>query len=202
MGCSINVNQGLKKISHAISYILHPAVFMAGTVMVISVHIRHNILLSFRDVILLVSGLLPGLTYIFIKKRRGEFGHYHLLLKKERSIVLPMLLAGLVGSLALAAAIKTSIGIISSIIITILEGVVITVISRFWKISLHAAVAMGCAALLGSISWKYALIACILGILVGISRIVVNHHSPLQVIAGWIYGFGLTKLLMLWFKIS
>jgi membrane-associated phospholipid phosphatase len=85
--------------------------------------------------------------------------------------------------------------------IALLEGVGVTIISRFWKISLHAAIAMGCASLLVSISWRYALVAGALAVLVGISRLIVRHHTPLQVIAGWIYGFVLTRVLALWFTL-
>ena len=191
-----------RKIANALSYLLHPVVLMTATAAVISHHCRNNALLSFLDIALLLSGLFPGLAYIYVKKQRGAIGHYHLLLIRERSVVLPMLLAGMGGSLAIAAAIRAPAIITLSLTITLLEGVGATVISRFWKISLHAAVAMGCAALLASISRPYAIVLGILAILVGASRVIVNHHTPLQVIAGWIYGFVLTRLLLLWFDVS
>jgi membrane-associated phospholipid phosphatase len=201
IGGSISINGSLGKISNILSYVLHPVLLMAATAMVVSLHVRHSFLRMFFDVILLLCGLLPGTVLIYLKKRRGDFGHYHLLLIRERTVVLPVLLAGLGGSLAVAAATGAPADITASMAIALLEGIGVTIISRFWKISLHAAIAMGCASLLLSISWQYALVAGVLALLVGISRLIVHHHTPPQVVAGWIYGFTLTRLLALWFNI-
>ena len=203
MNGSSTSNSGcLRIISNTLSYILHPVLLMVATAMVVSIHIRHNILLMFFDMILIICGLLPGVVFIFLKKRRGDFGHYHLLLIRERSVVLPVLLAGIAGSLAFAAATKAPTGITSSLAIALLGGIGVTIISRFWKISLHAAVAMGCASLLLSISWQYALVAGVLAVLVGVSRLIVKQHTALQVVAGWTYGLLVTRLLTLWLNVS
>jgi membrane-associated phospholipid phosphatase len=201
LGDAASMNGILGRISNILSYVLHPVLLMAATAMVVSIHIRHDIALMFRDTSIFLCGLMPGTALIYLKKRRGDFGHYHLLLIRERSVVLPVLLAGLAGSLGVAAATGTPAGITASMAIALLEGVGVTIISRFWKISLHAAIAMGCASLLVSISWRYALVAGALAVLVGISRLIVRHHTPLQVIAGWIYGFVLTRVLALWFTL-
>jgi membrane-associated phospholipid phosphatase len=199
---SICSNGRWGRISSVLSYILHPVLFMIITAMAVSFYVRHNIRMMFSDAVLILCGLIPGTVFIYFKKKRGDFGSYHLLLLKERAVVLPVLLAGLAGSLAFAAATKAPTGITSSMAIALLEGIGVTIISRFWKISLHAAVAMGCASLMISISLWCALVACVLAILVGIARLIVNHHTLLQVVAGWIYGFALTRLLAAWFNVS
>ena len=199
---SISVNKYFESISNALSYLLHPVLLMLATAMVVSMHIRHDIFLMFCDVVLFLCGLLPGIAFIYLKKRRGDFGHYHLLLIQERSVVLPILLAGLAATLALFIVVKAPAGIISSIAICLAGGIGITIISRFWKISLHSAIAMGCASLLLSISCQYSLVAGVLSLLVGISRLFVRQHTTLQVIAGWVYGFAVTRVLILWFNVA
>jgi membrane-associated phospholipid phosphatase len=191
----------LEKISNVLSYILHPVLLMVATAMVISIHIRHDIFLMLFDVAIVACGLLPGTVFIYLKKRRGDFGHYHLLLIRERSIVLPILLAGLAAALAVFYLTRAPTGITSSMTIALLGGIGITIISRFWKISLHAAIAMGCAALLLSISVYYALAACILSLLVGVSRLIVRQHTVIQVVAGWMFGLVAARVLVVLFNV-
>src|SRR5574341_617369 len=85
----------LLRISHWLSLVLHPAVVMALTAILLSASGRSSFLLLAMDVALLIGGLLPGILYIWIKTKRGEFGHYNLLLKEERRTVFPILLIGL-----------------------------------------------------------------------------------------------------------
>jgi membrane-associated phospholipid phosphatase len=169
---------------------------MLLTVILISGRSRNNFVLTIADVGILVVGLLPGLLHIYLKTRRGDFGHYHLLLKEERRVVLPLLFAGMVASFVLYILTQAPSIMLRGMVVGLLAGVGAMAISRFWKISLHAAVAMGCAALFIPISWTILLVIGSLGIIVGASRLVVKHHTPAQVIGGWIYGFGITSLLV------
>jgi len=72
----------------------------------------------------------------------------------------------------------------------------LTVINYFWKISAHA---IGVAAflaliwLLESTLFTYLLI---LLILIGISRLILKVHTPMQILMGTIYGFFVTLFLM------
>jgi len=81
-------------------------------------------------------------------------------------------------------------------LISLLVGSGILVITRFWKISAHSAVAMICAALFIPFSIPIMLTLMVMGFLVGCSRLLVQHHTPAQVIGGWAYGFGATALLL------
>jgi membrane-associated phospholipid phosphatase len=78
----------------------------------------------------------------------------------------------------------------------VLAGAGAVVISRFWKISLHSAVAMGCAALLIPFSWMLAATFAILAVVVGVARLMVRHHTWGQVVVGWGYGFCVSALLL------
>jgi len=72
----------------------------------------------------------------------------------------------------------------------------LTVINYFWKISAHA---IGVAAflaliwLLESTLFTYFLI---LLILIGVSRLILKVHTPMQILMGTIYGFFVTLFLM------
>jgi len=193
---ALNRSDQLRNIADGVSYGLHPAVLMVLTVILISGHARNSLALTLMDMAILIAGLLPGLLYIYIRTKQGHFSHYHLLLKEERRIVLPLLFLGMVGSFVLYALTQAPAIMLRGMLIGLLAGAGAILISRFWKISLHAAVAMGCAALFIPISWSILLGISALGIVVGISRLVVKHHTPAQVIGGWIYGLGVTSLLV------
>jgi membrane-associated phospholipid phosphatase len=188
--------KGSRRLADVLSYVLHPAVLMLATVIIISSRVRNDLLAVALDVVILLAGLLPGLLYIFVRTRRGEFSHYHLLLKEERRVVLPMLLLGMVGSFVLYVMTKAPPVMLQSMVTGVLAGAGAVVISRFWKISLHSAVAMGCAALLIPFSWMLAATFAILAVVVGIARLMVRHHTWGQIVVGWGYGFCVSALLL------
>jgi len=198
---SMSAESPFQRIAHALGYILHPAVLMALAIFLLSARLRHDALLTLMDMAILVAGLSPGLLYVYVKTRRGDFGHYHLLLKEERRVALPLVFVGLVGSFVLYALTGAPAIMMRCEVVGLVVGAGAMIISRFWKISLHATIAMGCAAVFIPISPTILLVIAVLGILVGISRLVVKHHTLAQVIGGWLYGFGVTGILV-WLLVS
>lgn len=184
------------RLAHFLSYALHPAVLMVATMVALSGHGRGDLWLSLLDAGILLLGLLPGLGYIAYKARRGEVSHVHLLLKEERRIILPLLLAGIAGALAVYLLIGAPRFIIDGLIIGLIEGAVVTLITRFWKISLHATVGMCCAAFCLTVSPPLAAAMTIIAVITGAARLPINHHTPAQVLGGWAYGFGATAALL------
>jgi membrane-associated phospholipid phosphatase len=173
---------------------------MMLTVVLVSIWTRDNPIWAVFDLGILIIGLLPGLFYIYIKTRQGHFTHFHLLLKEERYIALPLLFVGLLVSLGLYRLTQAPAIMMRGMAIGLVAGLGAIIISRFWKISLHAAVAMGCAGLFIPISWISAGVFAILGLIVGIARLRVRHHTLAQVVVGWIYGFGMGSLSVIWLR--
>lgn len=186
----------LDRIAHQISLLFHPAVIMVLAAIFLSSYVRQDAKLVVVDIVILLGSILPGLIYIYIKARRGDFSHYHLLLKQERRIVFPILLAGLVGAFVLYLLIGAPPLLIRGMVAGILGGAGAAIISRFWKISIHAAVAMGCAALFLPVSIPLMFGFVALGLIAGLARLPIKHHTPAQVVVGWLYGFGLTSTLL------
>jgi membrane-associated phospholipid phosphatase len=190
----------LDRLAALLSYILHPAVLMILTVVLVSAWTRDNPAWVIVDVGILTLGLLPGLLYIYIKTRRGQFSHFHLLLKEERHTALPLLFVGVLASYSLYTLTQAPTIMMRGMVIALFAGLGAIVISRFWKISLHAAVAMGCAGLFIPISWTITVIFAVAGLIVGLARLRIHHHTPAQVVIGWIYGFAMGSLSVLWLR--
>jgi membrane-associated phospholipid phosphatase len=188
----------LDRLAALLSYVLHPALFMILTVALVSTWTRSSPSWVIADVGILILGLLPGLSYIYIKTRRGHFSHFHLLLKEERHIALPLLFVGVLISFGFYALTQAPAVMMRGMLIALFAGLGVIIISRFWKISLHAAVAMGCAGLFIPISGITAGVFAVLGLIVGLARLRIRHHTAAQVIVGWLYGLGTGSLSVLW----
>lgn len=184
------------RLAHILSYVLHPAVLLLVTMALLSLVQAKSSGRTLLDLGILLLGLLPGLLYIAWKVRRGAVSHPHLLLKEERRVVLPLFLLGFVGSLLLYKLTGAPDFIAEGMAIGLLEGVGLTIITRFWKISLHAAVSMTCAAFLVPLSAALAAGMGTAALIVGWARLPVNHHTVAQVVGGWVYGFGVTLVLL------
>lgn len=185
--------------AHFLSYLFHPAVLLLVTMGVLSATQQSTSSRALLDIVILLLGLLPGLAYIAWKVCHGAVSHPHLLLKEERRVVLPLFLLGFVGSLLIYFLSGAAEFIIEGIAIGLLEGVGLTIITRFWKISFHAAVSMACAAFLLPSSFWASLSMALVALITGIARLPIKHHTLEQVAGGWIYGFSVTLLLLAMF---
>lgn len=186
----------LYRIANVASYLLHPAVLMLAAVLLASLYFRQTFAWAALDLGILGLGLLPGLLYIVVKTRRGEFSHYHLVVREERYFVLVLLFIGVVLSFTLYYWSGAPTPMLLSMVAGLVCGAGAIVITRFWKISLHATVAMGCAALFLPLNVGYVMAFLVAGAIVGTARIIVQHHSVAQVVGGWAYGFGLTTFVL------
>ena len=184
------------RFAHLLSYVLHPAVLLLVTMGLLSATQQTSATVPIRDTLILLAGLLPGLIYIVIQVRRGTVGHVHLLLKEERRVVLPLFLLGFVGSLGLYWLVGAAQFIVDGVLIGIIEGVILTLITRVWKISFHAAVSMTCAAFLLPSSPLLASLMALLALITGLARLPIGHHTLAHVVAGWVFGFGVTTTLL------
>lgn len=189
----------LIRAAHWLSYALHPAVLLLLTMGLVSPVGQGGAGRVLLDVGILLLGLLPGLGYIAWKVRRGAVSHPHLLLKEERRVVLPLFLLGFVGSLALYWLSGAPDFITKGMAIGLLEGVILTIITRFWKISFHACVSMSCAAFLLPSSAGLAALMGAAALVTGVARLPIKHHTFAQVAAGWTFGFTMTLVLLKFF---
>ena len=81
-------------------------------------------------------------------------------------------------------------------IITVFSGIVMMVITFWWKISMHASSLGGAATMLTVLYGGVMLPLFVLLVLVSWSRVVLRRHTVTQVIAGSLAGIALSLVIL------
>lgn len=135
---------------------------------------------------LIVCGI--PLAVVVMLVRRGVLTDHHVSVKEHRRPVMVGVLVLVLGYLAAALWMQGPIEIIALLVATFLAGVVIAVVSPWWKISGHGMM-MGGTIVALTTSWGPAgLLFIPVGIAVCWSRIRLQDHTEAQVISGFLYG--------------
>jgi membrane-associated phospholipid phosphatase len=132
------------------------------------------------------AGFASVLPYVVILRgvRRGRLSDRNLGLREERVrfgvIAMASILVGL-ALLALSDAPAELVALLASIAVGVACGWVVTL---WWKISVHAAIAAGAATVLTLVFGPALLVAWPLVALIAWSRVAVGDHTTAQVLAG------------------
>jgi membrane-associated phospholipid phosphatase len=132
------------------------------------------------------AGFASVLPYVVILRgvRRGRLSDRNLGLREERVrfgvIAMASILVGL-ALLALFDAPAELVALLASIAVGVACGWVVTL---WWKISVHAAIAAGAATVLTLVFGPALLVAWPLVALIAWSRVAVGDHTTAQVLAG------------------
>ena len=135
----------------------------------------------------LFSSVLPML-FVIRGARAGRWDGHHVRDREHRTVPL---LVGLgstaigIGVLVLAGAPRSVLALSLAMVITLAVCLAIT---RFWKISLHAAVAGGAVAMITLLYGPWALLLLVALALVCWSRVVLEDHTAAQVVVGALTG--------------
>lgn len=139
---------------------------------------------------LLVAACCSVVPMMFIVHgaRRGRWETHHVRNREERLVPMVACLVGVVACLAgmwLGGAPRELVALLAAMLSVLLAALVIT---RWWKVSLHAAVASGSAAAVAAVYGPvYLSLYAVVG-LVGWSRVRLADHTLAQVIIGTILG--------------
>lgn len=160
----------------------------------------NNIPVDTRKYIIFISFLftiiLPGLMFLLFHKM-GWVSDFNLTVRKER--IIPTFLV-LLMFFTLYYLIRNSVEISKEFIYIVLGSIfgilIANIVTVFWKISIHS---LGVFSVVGaliaiSIATKesipiFTYVFLFISILVGISRIILKRHTPMQVILGSMLGF-------------
>lgn len=131
----------------------------------------------------LFAGVIP-LMVIAVGVRRGALTDIHVVRREQRGTPLLIAIGSVVLGVVLVYVLPTPTEV-RALTAALLAGLVAAAaVTRFWKISIHAAVAAGitvvCAVTFGPMGWLVVILAGI----VGWSRVQLGVHTLTQVLAG------------------
>ncbi len=153
-----------------------------------------------KQIVLLAVTVIFGFVLhivLFVQlKRKGKLVNYDATIKEERTA--PFLISGVFYIIGLVILITSRVNIISTAFwfCYISNVLIVVLINKFWKISVHSLGACGSLAALCFAVGPAGLIFIFIPLLVGWSRVKLKCHTVSQVLAGAVLGFVSTYLQM------
>jgi hypothetical protein len=135
----------------------------------------------------LFSSVLP-MAFIIRGARRGKWDGHHVRNREGRLLPLSLALVSTAVGLAILLLGGAPRDVIALDVAMLGSLLVCLVITRWWKISLHCAVAGGAIATLALLYGPWLLVLVVLLVLIGWSRVELVDHTLAQVLAGSVVG--------------
>ncbi|KUJ44862.1 phosphoesterase PA-phosphatase [Micromonospora maris] len=135
----------------------------------------------------LFCAVIPN-SLIWWGVRRGRLTDHHIRVREQRRTPLVYGLLSVIAGIALMVSFDAPRRLLAMVVVMLAIGVAVTVVNLFWKLSIHAAVAAGSAAVLVIEFGPTLLVSVPVVALVGWSRVRLGEHTTGQVLAGTIVG--------------
>ncbi|MEV4491083.1 phosphatase PAP2 family protein [Micromonospora coxensis] len=134
-------------------------------------------------------------AYILGGVRRGRLTDHHVGVREQRRVPLLFGLASAAAGLALLAALGAPRPVVALVAAGVVGLVVAVVVSHWWKMSIHTAVAAGAVVVLALTFGSRLLAVAALPVLAGWSRVRLRAHTVPQVVVGGIVGAAVAGLV-------
>jgi membrane-associated phospholipid phosphatase len=174
------------RIAELVSYIFHPLVVVVPTLVIAMVRLGSTLGEAiFWTVLSIAIVNLPMALLLFWGVRSGKYSDASVSIREQRSSIYAVGGTCLVILLAVLIIGNAPIVIIACLVSAVIATVLGYWINRYTKLSLHSAAMAGCTAVL---LWTAPLIGVMIAIfapLVGWARIRLKHHTPVQILIGW-----------------
>ena len=185
------------RFARQISNILAPATISVPGVLLVAFYNARSLAsaLFYACVTLFFLSFGPML-YIIIGVRFVKFLDVDVSRRKERIGPFLFGLASVLAGLVMLVLIKAPKNLQTLLIITAVSGIVMLVITFWWKISIHASSLAGTVTFLTALYGVIVLPAFLLVVLVSWSRVVLHRHTVAQVVAGALVSITLTSAIL------
>lgn len=185
------------RIARYLSNILSPVAISLPFVFLIAFYHAQSILMALLYTCLILVFLTFGpMVYILVGVRTGKFTDADVSVRSQRFG--PFLFGIISAFIGLAILLFTHgpKNLQTLLLITVISGIVMFVITLWWKISIHASSLASAATLLTALYGSIMLIAFVMLIAVCWSRVVLHRHTLGQVIAGSLVSIALASLIL------
>ena len=174
------------RFAELVSYIFHPLLIVIPTLVIAMVRLGSTLGQAiFWTVLSVVIVNLPMALLLFWGVRSGKYSDASVSIREQRTSIYAVGGTCLVILLAVLVIGKAPVVIVACLISAVIATALGYWINRYTKLSLHSAAMAGCTAVL---LWTAPLIGVIMAAfapLVGWARIRLKHHTPVQILIGW-----------------
>ncbi|MEY9212384.1 membrane-associated phospholipid phosphatase [Thermobifida halotolerans] len=178
----------LRRTATVVSEVFAPVVLVVTVLPVVGWSSTHSLAgVGWGLFAVLFCAVVPY-AVVLVGVRRGHWSDHHIRDRSQRTV--PFLIAiGCVAAGTAALAVLDAPRAVLALVVAMLAGLVsTTVVTRWWKISVHTAVAAGVASVLTLVygpmlAVTFPLVAC-----VGWSRVELDCHTTAQTVAGALLG--------------
>ncbi|GAC1648658.1 MAG: phosphatase PAP2 family protein [Ktedonobacteraceae bacterium] len=188
---------GLIRIAHYVSNILSPIAVSLPFVFLVAFYHAQNIpiTLLYAFVVLFFLSFGP-MVYILVGVRMGKFTDPDVSMRSQR--VGPFLFGIVSTSIGLGTLFVTHgpKNLQTLMLITIVSGIVMMIVTLWWKISIHASSLAAVATVLTALYGSVLLSIFVLLAAVCWSRVILRRHTLGQVIAGSLVSIALTLFVL------
>lgn len=174
------------RMAEIISYVFHPLLIVVPTLVIAMVRLGSTLGQAIFWTVLSVAIVnLPMALWLFWGVRSGKYSDASVSIREQRTSIYAVGGTCLVILLTVLIIGKAPVVIIACLVSSVLATALGYWINRYTKLSLHSAAMAGCTAVL---LWTAPLIGVVMAIfapLVGWARIRLKHHTPVQILIGW-----------------
>ncbi len=174
------------KLAEVVSYVFHPLLVVIPTLVIAMVRLGSTLGQAiFWTVLSIAIVNVPMALLLFWGVRSGKYSDASVSVREQRTSIYAVGGACLVILLAVLIIGKAPVVIIACLISAVIATALGYWINRYTKLSLHSAAMAGCTAVL---LWTAPMIGVIMAVfapLVGWARIRLKHHTPVQILIGW-----------------
>lgn len=185
------------KVARIISDIFIPPTISFILVLYFSINYSNSIIEGFLNFFILFTAVvfLPIIFFIY-QRKMGRIINNDAVIKEERTNVYLFSLSVFTITYIILILLKTAFMFRIFILVYILSTGGVFLINKNFKISVHTLTAAGASAFFYFSSFTLMMIFLILTLLIMWSRVKLNVHTKTEVVAGFLYGFFLTFLII------
>lgn len=186
------------QIAHGVSAVTNPLFIALPTFLIVALSTSPDVLRAFLWWIVTVVGIsIAPLLFIWYGVKQGHYSDHHVSVREQRLI--PLLFG--VGCFFLVFVsmylLHASLLLLATVTAALVALGIATVVTRYWKISLHLVGMAGAVTVLVLRFGPWFLLLSPFVVLVGWARWQVRAHTPLQALTGAVLAVSVT-LAIFW----
>jgi len=174
------------RIAEIVSYVFHPLLVVIPTLVIAMTSLGSTLGQAiFWTVLAIAIVNVPMALLLFWGVRSGKYSDASVSIREQRTSIFAVGGTCLVILLAVLIIGKAPVVIIACLISAVIATALGFWINRYTKLSLHSAAMAGCTAVLLLTAPWIGVVMAVFAPLVGWARIRLKHHTPVQILIGW-----------------